>query len=142
MSYQTDCSICYEEVGEKNCCITECGHHFCLKCILTSTQYNDTCPMCRTKLLDTPVEDEGDAREEGEIVEYEEEDEEDDYSEEEDEEPYSDGAKVEEIVERFQSKGVTMLDLVSMLLNRYSKDDVRYTNNYIEELTDKVYTIV
>jgi len=42
-----ECSICYETMGDKNCCVTECGHKFCLKCILVAMERNNTCPMCR-----------------------------------------------------------------------------------------------
>jgi hypothetical protein len=47
-----ECSICYETIGEKNCCVTECGHKFCLKCILVAMDRNNTCPMCRHVLKD------------------------------------------------------------------------------------------
>lgn len=47
-----ECSICYEIMGEKNCCITECGHKFCLKCLLVAMDRNNTCPMCRHVLKD------------------------------------------------------------------------------------------
>jgi hypothetical protein len=42
-----ECSICYETMGDKNCCVTECGHKFCLKCILAAMDRTNTCPMCR-----------------------------------------------------------------------------------------------
>jgi hypothetical protein len=42
-----ECSICYEKIGEKNNCVTECGHKFCLKCLLLSMDRSNTCPMCR-----------------------------------------------------------------------------------------------
>ena len=47
-----ECSICYETIGEKNCCVTECGHKFCLKCILVAMDRNNTCPICRHVLKD------------------------------------------------------------------------------------------
>jgi len=45
------CPICLEEIGEKNNCITECGHKFCLKCLSISLQGKNTCPMCRAELV-------------------------------------------------------------------------------------------
>ena len=45
------CPICLDEIGEKNNCVTECGHKFCLKCLSTALREKDTCPMCRNKLL-------------------------------------------------------------------------------------------
>jgi hypothetical protein len=47
-----ECSICYETIGDKNCCVTECGHKFCLKCLLVAMDRNNTCPMCRHVLKD------------------------------------------------------------------------------------------
>lgn len=48
-----ECPICFEEIGVKNNCITECGHRYCLKCILNSTQTkNFHCPLCRAVMVD------------------------------------------------------------------------------------------
>jgi len=47
-----ECSVCYETIGEKNCCVTECGHKFCLKCILLSMDRSNKCPICRHALKD------------------------------------------------------------------------------------------
>jgi hypothetical protein len=47
-----ECSICYDTMGDKNCCVTECGHKFCLKCLLMAMDRNNTCPMCRYVLKD------------------------------------------------------------------------------------------
>jgi len=47
-----ECSICYETMGDKNTCVTECGHKFCLKCLLMAMDRNNTCPMCRHVLKD------------------------------------------------------------------------------------------
>ena len=48
------CPICLCDIGEKNSCVTECGHSFCLKCILRAAQENCACPMCRNILVDKP----------------------------------------------------------------------------------------
>tara|TARA_B110000259_G_C13942758_1_gene373475 strand:+ start:507 stop:971 length:465 start_codon:yes stop_codon:yes gene_type:complete len=45
------CPICLDEIGEKNNCVTECGHKFCLKCLSIALQGNNTCPMCRDELV-------------------------------------------------------------------------------------------
>ena len=45
------CPICLDEIGEKNNCVTECGHKFCLKCLSIALQGNNTCPMCRAELV-------------------------------------------------------------------------------------------
>ena len=34
---ETECCICYEVINKaKNNCVTECGHAFCLKCLIKS----------------------------------------------------------------------------------------------------------
>ena len=46
------CSICLSGIDkEKNCCVTECGHKFCFKCLATSLQHRQTCPLCRATLV-------------------------------------------------------------------------------------------
>jgi hypothetical protein len=46
------CSICLSDIDKKkNCCVTECGHEFCLKCLATSLQHRQTCPLCRATLV-------------------------------------------------------------------------------------------
>lgn len=64
-----ECPICYECIGEKNCCVTECGHRFCFKCVTKALSVNNSCPCCRAQLLEEEDDDES---------EYEEEEEEED----------------------------------------------------------------
>jgi hypothetical protein len=48
------CAICLtEEISPdgKNICVTECGHTFCLSCILRAAQANTSCPLCRNVLV-------------------------------------------------------------------------------------------
>jgi hypothetical protein len=78
--------------------------------------HKNSCPCCRSKLVDVPDEEEED--EEG--SDY------DDDDDEEDEEGH-----VEDIVESLEKNGITMIDVVSMLLNRYSKKDEKYTEEHI-----------
>jgi len=59
-----ECAICLTEevsVGGKNSCVTECGHIFCLSCILRAAQENTACPLCRNVLV-PPKNDENDIR--------------------------------------------------------------------------------
>ena len=54
------CAICLKEeisLDGKNICVTECGHTFCLSCILRSAQENTSCPLCRNVLV-TPKNNE------------------------------------------------------------------------------------
>jgi hypothetical protein len=125
---QTECCICYETIGEKNNCVTECGHKFCFKCLMMAMARNNSCPCCRAPLTDVPDQEE-------DVDDDEEYD--DDEDESDDEEESDDPAPVETIVERLEKQGFTMLDLVSIMLNRRSKIDVKYTEEYVEGLLQK-----
>jgi len=128
-----ECCICFEEIGAKNNCITECGHQFCFRCLATAMYHKNSCPCCRSKLVDVPDEEE-------EESDYEESEDEDDEDEEEDYEGH-----VEDIVERLEQNGMAMIDVVSMLLNRYSKKDAKYTEEHIMAVNmafDKIATEV
>ena len=46
------CPICLDEIGDKNSCVTECGHKFCLKCLYRALKEKNTCPMCRAELVE------------------------------------------------------------------------------------------
>lgn len=52
-----DCPICMEPLGKTNCCTTECGHKFCLRCMLKHAQTKSNCPLCRADIdgADKPV---------------------------------------------------------------------------------------
>tara|TARA_B110000046_G_C12887629_1_gene352900 strand:+ start:354 stop:929 length:576 start_codon:yes stop_codon:yes gene_type:complete len=46
-----ECAICMEELDStKNFAKTNCGHSFCLTCLMRSLKNNNTCPMCRTNI--------------------------------------------------------------------------------------------
>ena len=132
----TECCICYEIIGKKNNCVTECGHVFCLKCLATSLTHNSSCPCCRAPLVDTPEENEDDDSD------YVSEDD-DDYEDDEDEEieitvnkTYN--GDIEDIVSRMEKSGITMLDVVSLLLSKFSKTDEKYTDDYVRAICDTV----
>ena len=46
------CAICLQIINKNNSCITECNHTFCLTCIVNHFKYNNTCPICRKKLIE------------------------------------------------------------------------------------------
>lgn len=52
------CAICLEKITENNSCITKCGHHFCLTCLLQHYSNNNSCPLCREKISENEVEQE------------------------------------------------------------------------------------
>ena len=46
-----ECSICMEELDNgKNIAKTNCGHSFCLSCLVRALKNNNTCPMCRANI--------------------------------------------------------------------------------------------
>ena len=52
-----DCPVCMEKLsGDKNICITKCGHKFCSECLIRAARNNNDCPLCRQKLTDHEVE--------------------------------------------------------------------------------------
>ena len=46
-----ECSICYEEIGEKNYTITNCNHIFCNNCLFRSLNLSQNCPYCREPIF-------------------------------------------------------------------------------------------
>ena len=59
-SYDTECCICFEVIGEKNNCVTPCGHKFCFQCMSRALAKNNTCPCCRTVLMEVEEDEEYD----------------------------------------------------------------------------------
>ena len=51
MCEKDNCPICFEELGEKNLCITKCGHKFCFDCMFKHLNIKNDCPLCRAKLI-------------------------------------------------------------------------------------------
>ena len=49
------CGICLGPIGIDNIMTTECGHTFCLDCLLMSLHHKNHCPMCRTNIIDIPL---------------------------------------------------------------------------------------
>lgn len=46
-----ECSICMEELDNgKNIAKTNCGHSFCLSCLVRALKNNNTCPICRANI--------------------------------------------------------------------------------------------
>lgn len=132
----TECCICYEIIGKKNNCVTECGHVFCFKCLATAMAHNNSCPCCRAPLTDTPDDEDDDS-------DYDEEDDEESDDEDDDEVHVNkeyDG-DVEDMVARMEANGVTMLDVVSLLFSKFSKKDEKYTKEYVKTLCNTINQI-
>jgi len=52
-----ECCICYNTLKGKNSCTTECGHRFCLSCIIKASKRSNNCPYCRTPMIYTEEEE-------------------------------------------------------------------------------------
>ena len=133
----TECCICYEIIGKKNNCVTDCGHVFCFKCLATAMAHNNNCPCCRAPLTDTPDEEDDDS-------DYEGSDDDDEDSEDDEDEVYVNkeyDGDVEEMVARMEAKGITMLDVVSLLFSKFSKKDEKYTKEYVKNLCETINQI-
>jgi hypothetical protein len=59
---ELECPICMDTVDRKiNCVITECGHAFHSRCLLTNVLHNGFgCPYCRSVLIDSKLLEEED----------------------------------------------------------------------------------
>lgn len=64
-STDKDCPICMEEIDTKiNYVITECGHKFHTKCLLTNVAHNGFgCPYCRKEMIDEEEQDDSESEE-------------------------------------------------------------------------------
>jgi len=129
----TECPICYTEIGSKNKCITECGHEFCLKCMINWSQQSVACPCCREELIESSTEnDEEDIEDDDE----DDDDEDDDYDDDET------GGNIEEIAALFEKKGYSLIDAISIILGRRSKTEGKETEEYYTEMTNVFDVIV
>ena len=49
---QKDCQVCMEELGKTDNCTTKCGHRFCSSCLIKWVMKKNSCPVCRSYLID------------------------------------------------------------------------------------------
>ena len=136
-SLEEECCICYENIGKKNNCVTECGHKFCFKCLAMAMTRSNACPCCRQPLTDEPevAYDEEDS-------EYDEDDDDaSDISDDVDEDISS--VPVEVIAERLEKNGITMIDMICMFMGtNVVKVSEKYTPEYFDALYEKCDNIV
>ena len=161
----TDCPICLDTVeGHKNQTITDCGHCFHTSCLMTSVAHNGfACPYCRTKMADEVEEEESDYDDEEDEVEVFDDDalrgfrmfmnnvDGDAHDEEdlEEENVYEENNAVEEpaeestapsasfIAEKLTHQGVTMEDLVKILL--IGHDEYDHQNEELERCDNDIF---
>jgi hypothetical protein len=137
-----ECPVCFDSIGNKNSCVTTCGHRFCLNCLLQSYNTLNNCPLCRETLnVNEKTEDDDDDDDD-----YDDEDDDDDDGDDDsvtlldsvnDDEDYDDDmsestnqtnditklATIENITAELKKNGFSMKDVVSMYLDRPSIKD-------------------
>jgi len=62
MNETTKCAICWEDIGDKNISVMNCGHSFHFSCITSnilkgSGDHSMNCPLCRELIVDKEFED-------------------------------------------------------------------------------------
>ena len=135
-----ECPICYNEIGEKNVCVTSCGHAFCLQCLLQAYNEKIECPCCRSILNENDKESESSEDDDETLSEDASEDaSEDDEDASLNEEPE---ASVEAITQAFVDKGYTLTDMIAMLLVRPSKTDPKVNMEFIKKLSEDFDEII
>jgi hypothetical protein len=118
---QSLCPVCFEVIGLTNNCITPCGHTFCLICMLKCIKKNNTCPCCRTMIIEEDENSDGDGDDDDDdddaIFDYDDSDDTpDDYNTENEpfEEPYQDHylVSLDKIADVLKTRGYTILDIL------------------------------
>jgi hypothetical protein len=157
-----NCPICFDPITKnKNVCSTPCGHVFCFKCIVKCLNTSNTCPFCRAEINDSELygdsedEDGGDSDDDSDDETFwsdednNSEDEEDATTEGEataeqgatattgisiNAENYEDDeCPIEHMENYFKEKGVTYLDLMAVLFNRYPRGMTRRVKRRTEK---------
>lgn len=145
MSLDNECCICYEIMGETNNCVTQCGHRFCLSCIITTMKKSSVCPCCRFSLREDDIEEE---EEDTDNEEYDNDadDEEESNDDEEDDDDDDDDEVTTEIstfVKRFENNGISLLDITALFLrNEYHIISKKFTNNQMNEIDKKICFVI
>jgi hypothetical protein len=139
MSIDKECPICYDIIGVNNCCTTECGHSFCLKCILSATQNNHRCPFCRSEILELKSHSEYD-----DPADFEDDTEEEDNDEENENTIYK--VDVSKLAKIYREKNYTFEDLLAIIVEFkfYSIDneDGKYIQEYFDQFHNEIEEII
>jgi len=136
-----ECCICYETIGDKNNCVTPCGHKFCFVCLTKALTTNNTCPCCREVLVEAEEDD----------SEYDSEDYDEDSDDENGHPPedivYFNEVSLEDITDNAEimydkmiQKGVTKTEIIQLLASYYFGDHHEYENaTEIDEKIDDAF---
>lgn len=46
-----ECPICMDPVENTNNCVLSCGHRFHMGCMLKALERNNSCPLCRSEVI-------------------------------------------------------------------------------------------
>lgn len=158
----TECPICMDTIeGLCNRVVTECGHAFHCSCLMQNAAHNGFgCPYCRTKMAETPADEEDEDYEsieeetvfdedaltsfrmfhqqiDGQDVEEEVEEWEDD-DEQDDEEETDEMPDAAYMAEKLAARGVTFEDLVKNILFLEHSNFGEYYPDY-ERRSSEVY---
>jgi hypothetical protein len=134
-----ECCICFENIGEKNNCVTPCGHKFCFECMVKSLSRNNSCPCCRTVLQEEPEDQEDD--------DDDDEEDDDDYEDDEEEDDGTKHAGPAKIASELEKLGYNMTDVIALWLGRYDNTPryeplTKYTSQYIEKFSNELDEII
>jgi hypothetical protein len=127
-----ECAICMDDIGTKNCTVTECGHRFHSSCIFRNMMERIECPMCRKDLVDMPEEEE-----EEDDEEYEESV--DEEGEDEEEAPRERDVTCKQMADKLLSLGYTPADILYFAIGRcHSSEAARLNDELDDRMTDLV----
>jgi len=163
MSSPIECPICMEGIeGTLNIVTTECGHVFHCRCLMQNAAHNGFgCPYCRAIMAETPEEEDSDDDEGSFIDDEDEQDEQENYilqgfrmffnnvegipHEEDDvEEENHPKPTAAFVTQELLSQGVTMEQLVSVLLldhDEYDEEEEAF-ERIDEDVWGKMRTII
>jgi hypothetical protein len=125
-SLDCECSICLENIiGVSNKVVTECGHTFHCKCLMTNITFNGFgCPFCRNAMAVLQDYSDSDSYSGPDtiIVDTDDDDDDDDDDESDDDSDSEDESDENSYVEHRNNNDVN---------NEYAVDSLRRENNYI-----------
>lgn len=139
-----ECCICYETIGDKNNCVTPCGHKFCFVCLTKALTTNNTCPCCREVLVEAEKDDDS---------EYESESESESSGEDSHDEngiPPEDWVNIQDVsleditdnaeimYDKMIQRGVTKTEIIELLFSYYLGDYRSDLSERAAEIDDKI----
>ena len=135
-----ECPICFDKILGINNCTTPCGHVFCFRCIAEAMNNNTACPCCRAELVESK-----NSSSNGDDIDIEYSDNEDDEDDDEDTNYDDDDdssmdpanmGNIETVYERFTNRGYTLMEALMILLDRSSKTNEKFNDEYLAKLSD------